>query len=99
MDPRKIVEDLQVAQIALVKAPYRFASGIFAERSPVIQFPEARPGPNHLLRIGHEKMIEQEHDVILAQVLGRYLRDLEESVGGSLVSVADQLHEEALGPG
>ena len=60
VDPGKVKPDLQVAEVPGMEAPQDLASGIAAEVPALQQLGISGVGPDHLLRVGHEEVVQQE---------------------------------------
>src|SRR4051794_27623533 len=95
MNPGEIVQRLQISQIALLKTPQRFLGRVLAKSTALIQLPEARPRLNHVVRIGHEKMIEQKEGIRFAQIFGGNSRNIKEKIGRPFLRVGENLHQQA----
>src|SRR5688572_17921799 len=66
MNPREVEPHLQVPQIALIETAEGLFGGIPAKSTTLIKFKIAREGPDHMIDVGHKKVIKQEQRMLPA---------------------------------
>ena len=95
MDPGEIEPDLQIAQIVLLEAPQGFAGRVLAGGPPQVKLLVAGEGGDHVMRIGHEEVVEQIEAIRLGQIVGRDSRDLQGPIGRPAIGIGLNLHQQA----
>ena len=59
VDPGQVEPHLQIAQVGRLEAAQRLRGGVAPGRAAVVQLGVTRERQDHMVRVGHEEMVEQ----------------------------------------
>ncbi len=95
MHPGEVRPADQVDQVPLVESLRRSRCGIDGQPALLVQLEVSAVGADVVVRVDHEEIVEQKVQVLLAQAIGRKLRDAQVRIFVPLFGVAGQLHQQA----
>ena len=98
VDPHQVRPALQVDDVLLVESLAGLLGRVDAQAALLVQLVVAREGPDHLVRMDHEEIVQQVVGVVFAQAVGRQVRDPLVRVLVAAVGVGRQLLQAGWAP-